>query len=219
MTIPSKIKQSAPKRYAKTWQSVNKVEKYAHKRYKHLDQRLISYIEQEKVHKILHQILLPGDTILDIPTGYGRFTPLFREHNVRIISADLNLYALLYHREQYPKLDWRTIADITKIPFAESKFDLVFNFRLMQHLKTTSLRIAALQELQRVTKQWALVSMYITSPFHHFSKKIAAHPPRIVMIPAAQWQKEIKQAGFQLIKTIPVVPCLHAHHIFLLETI
>lgn len=217
MSTSSQTNQKTSKRYTKTWQSVAKVKKYADKRYRHLDQRLISYIEQEKVHRILHDTLSVGDLVLDLPTGYGRFTPLLRQHKARITCADLNLYALLYHREQYQTIEERTVTDITCLPFKNAQFDLVFNFRLMQHLKTTALRINALHEMQRISKQWALVSMYITTPLHHLSKKIAAHPPRIIMITAPQWLKEIKSAGFQPVKIIPVVPYLHAHYIFLLE--
>jgi hypothetical protein len=88
--------------YAITWQSIESVERYAANRYKHFDQRLVSWRERQIIDHFLKSLANNHQTILDIPTGYGRFTALFRRYGLGQINGDLNLYALLYHRQCHP---------------------------------------------------------------------------------------------------------------------
>ena len=56
----------------KIWENLEQVEKYANRRYRSWDQRLISNREKSIVQSILQENNLDGP-ILDCPSGFGRF--------------------------------------------------------------------------------------------------------------------------------------------------
>ncbi len=206
-----------PKSYSVTWNSLEGVRKYAATRYRHLDQRLISVREIRLVRRILNEISTSRATLLDIPAGYGRFTRTFLEKDLDVTSADLNLYAAMFQREQYRELSKVLVANIFSLPFKQDNFDIVFNFRLFQHLKTEPERQLILKELHRVSRQWAIVSVYVYSPMHALQRKIAKRPKRIFMVYESDWRKAIEQAGFSLVKSFWIWRFLHAHKIYLLR--
>jgi ubiquinone/menaquinone biosynthesis C-methylase UbiE len=208
---------SNPKSYSVTWKSLEGIRKYAATRYRHLDQRLISAREIRLVGQILNEISTPRATLLDIPAGYGRFTGTFLRNDLDITNADLNLYAALFQREQYRELTKNLVANISALPFKPNSFDIVFSFRLFQHLQTEQERQLILKELHRISRQWAIVSVYIYTPLHAFQRKLARRPKRIFMLRENDWRKAVEQAGFAMQKSFWVWRFLHAHKIYLLR--
>jgi len=213
------VNGSEPRRktYAITWQSVAAVANYATHRYHHLDQFLVAWKEKRLVRRLLRKIRAESHTLLDIPTGYGRFTPLFLENGFDLLSCDLNLYALLYQRQQYPQLGRAVVASVFALPFRDRHFDVVFNFRLIQHFKTSAERQALLQEIQRVTRRFAIVSVYLPSIFHRLSQILGGRPRRMTMVTPADWEAEVQANGLRVVQACWVWHFLHAQKIFLLE--
>jgi len=207
------------KSYSVTWSSLEGVRRYAATRYRHLDQRLISAREVRLVRRLLNEISIPRATLLDIPAGYGRFTRTFLENDLDVTNADLNLYAAIFQCEQYRELSKVLVANIFSLPFKPDNFDIVFSFRLFQHLKTEPERQLILKELQRVSRYWAIVSVYIYSPLHALQRKLTQRPKRIFMVDESDWCKALEQAGFSLVKSFWVWRFLHAHKIYLLRKI
>jgi len=208
-----------PKSYSVTWNSLEGVRKYAAIRYRHLDQRLISAREVRLVRRILKKIGTSRAKLLDIPAGYGRFTKIFLENDLDVTNADLNLYAALFQREQDRGINKVLVANIFSLPFKPDNFDIVFSFRLFQHLKTEPKRQLILKELHRVARRWVIVSVYIYSPLHALQRQIAKRPRRIFMIDESDWRAAIERAGFSLEKSFWVWRFLHAHKIYLLRKI
>ena len=207
------------KSYSKTWKSIDSVRKYAESRYKNLDQWIVSLREIRLVDRILKNISSSQQTLLDIPTGYGRFTQTFLEHDLNVSNADLNLYAAFYQREQHHEIAKSLVANVFNIPFPDNSFDIVFNFRLLQHMKTGEQRHQILKELNRVTRNWAIVSTYIHTPLHSFQRRIVKRPRRIFMASPEEWQREVEDAGFNIQNSWWIFRHFHAHKIFLLKKI
>ncbi len=207
------------KSYSRTWQNVESVRKYSKTRYHSLDQRFVSWRERKIVNKMLNKIKLPGSKLLDIPTGYGRFTQLFLENDFDITNADLNLFALLYQREQHLGTANSVVANVLDIPFKNNQFDVVFNFRLLQHFKTSKERCTFLKELRISTKKWAIVSVYIKSNLHIITQKISSRKRKMTMIDLDAWREEVTNEGFKIVESRRVIPSFHAQMIFLLEKI
>jgi len=206
-----------PKSYSRTWKSIDSVRKYAESRYKHLDQRLISQREIRLVDRVLMRISFPQQTLLDIPAGYGRFTQTFLEHDLDVTNADLNLYAALYQREQHHEVAKSLVANVFHIPFPDNSFDIIFNFRLLQHIKSGEERRDILNELRRVTREWAIVSVYIHTPLHFLQRRLIKRSKRIFMTTDEIWCREIRDAGFTAVKSWWVFRFFHAHKIYLLK--
>lgn len=213
------ITESIQKRpaYAITWQSVEAVERYAGSRYKHLDQRLVSWRERRIIGNILKKLSGENRTLLDIPTGYGRFTPLFRKQGFTLINGDLNLYALLYQRQSRPEGQLSVVANGNCLPFNNDLADVVFNFRLLQHFKTSPERIALLSELARVSRRTLIVSVYLESGFHRLTQLLSKRKRRMTLIPQTQWESELQTCGLKVIKMRRPLRFLHAQCIFWLE--
>lgn len=213
----SELQADNKKQYAITWKSVDAVQCYANNRYKHFDQRFISWRECRIVDRILSKLKSQFQSLLDIPSGYGRFTQLFLNHGFDITNGDLNLYALKYQRELHSNATKVVVSNVNATPFRDNQFDIVFNFRLLQHLKTGAERERILKELQRITKRWVIVSVYIYSSFHRLTQKISTRPRKMTMAERKTWENEIKNAGFRIVGLWWVVRFFHAHKIYLLE--
>jgi len=203
--------------YARTWQSVAAVERYAQSRYRHYDQRLISWREQRIVDRFLKQITDGNHLLLDIPAGYGRFTPLFHKHAFKVISCDLNLYALLYQRQCFPDNNLMIVTDGNRLPLPDNFANVVFNFRLMQHFQTSDQRVALLKELTRVSNCYLIISVYLDSAFHRLIQVISGRKRRMTMISRIQWDTELLLCGLRVIQVRRPLRLLHAQNIFLLE--
>jgi len=203
--------------YAKTWQNVAAVERYALSRYRHYDQRLISWREQRIVNHLLKQIKNGNHILLDIPSGYGRFTPLFRQHGFKVINGDLNLYALLYQRQRFPDSNLMFVTDGNCLPLPDNSAGVVFNFRLLQHFQTSDQRIALLRELARVTNCYLIVSVYLESNFHRLAQLVSRRKRRMTMISRTQWDTELRSCGLKVLQVSRPLRFLHAQNIFLIE--
>lgn len=203
--------------YAVTWQSVEAVERYAGSRYKHLDQRLVSWRERRIIDNFLKILSGENRILLDIPTGYGRFTPLFRKQGFTLINGDLNLYALLYQRQSRPEGQLSVVANGNRLPFNNDLADVVFNFRLLQHFKTSAERVALLSELARVSRRTLIVSVYLESGFHRLTQVLSKRKRRMTLIPHTQWESELQACGLKVVKMRRPLRFLHAQCIFWLE--
>jgi len=207
------------KSYAVTWQSVAAVKRYAQSRYRNLDQRWVSFLEKRRINNILAILKDAHLAILDIPSGYGRFTPIFQTRNYQLINADLNLYALLYQRQTLKSAPPAVIANVQALPFRSNSFDLTFNFRLLQHFNTSQERLKTLFELQRVTRRYAVISIYHHSLFHKVTGWLNYRPRKMNMITKKEWLSELMQSGFRVKKSFPLMRFFHAQHIYLLAKV
>ncbi|PIS30717.1 MAG: hypothetical protein COT43_01165 [Candidatus Marinimicrobia bacterium CG08_land_8_20_14_0_20_45_22] len=216
--ILSKINQTdKPKRYSITWKSVESVEKYSINRYKNLDQRWVSWREKRIVNRILNHLRSANQTLLDIPTGYGRFTELFLKNDFSVTNGDLNLYALEYQQKLHRGSTRVVVSDVNATPFRKNEFDVVFNFRLLQHFKTSAERLSTLSELYRVTKRWVVISVYLESSLHRLNQKLSSRPRKMTMATTKDWENEVSESGMKIVDSWWVLRFFHANKIFLLE--
>jgi SAM-dependent methyltransferase len=209
--------QAPVKAYAITWKSVAAVERYALSRYRHWDQMLISILEQWIIKKLMIRFGEKSFRIVDIPSGYGRFTPILKTTTGKLINADLNLYALQYQRQHIKAPPPAVIANVFKLPFRDGSCDLVFNFRLIQHFVEPAKQQALLQELARVSRRYVLISVYHPRLFHRLTQIISRRPPRVHMINKREWKSLVHQNSLEVAYHRCVLPLLHAQHIYLLQ--
>lgn len=164
----------------KIWKNLDQVERYANKRYRTWDQRWISNREQHLVADLFRRHKL-GGTIIDVPSGFGRFHDLLREFGI-VYAADLNHFAVEYYNQRICSDPPAVEASADNLPFPDGNFDSVFCFRLLQHIHGSNERIAILTELARVSRKAVVASIYLKTWFHSSHRKLVKMPSKITMM-------------------------------------
>ena len=198
------------------WANLDQVERYARRRYRHWDQRQVNQREQRLVRKLFKRHEL-GAQILDAPVGYGRFQQLLNEFGT-VKALDFNYYAALYQLQRIALASDAVTGLAEALPFQDSSFDLIFSFRLMQHMHHSSEHRAIYREFKRVSRRWVVISHYQKTTIHRLHRLLFRQPSRITMQSRAELLAETSQAGLSLIQSVAVLPGVHAHHISLFST-
>ncbi len=195
------------------WENLDQVGHYARSRYKHWDQRWLNHREQRLVRRLFAGYGLHG-TILDAPVGYGRFQTILGEFG-ETYALDFNYFAALYQLKRLGLAQGSVTGAAEQLPFQNNSFDVVFSFRLLQHMHESGERRAIFSEFGRVSRKWVIVSLYLASPLHLLHRRIVKQPSRITMLTRRAMLNEATGAGLELVQTVPVLRGLHAHHICL----
>ncbi|MBL51804.1 MAG: hypothetical protein CMG57_07600 [Candidatus Marinimicrobia bacterium] len=198
----------------KIWENLEQVEKYANRRYRSWDQRLISNREKSIVQSMLQENNLDGP-ILDCPSGFGRFHDVLTTIG-KVYAADINHFAVKYYNKYISHDPEAVEARAENLPFQDSQFQGVFSFRLLQHIHTPEDRMTILKEFSRVASSWVIASFYISSPIHIIHRKIIKMPSKITMISVNDLYKEASAVGLKVVTNKAVIPGLHANRIVLM---
>lgn len=202
----------------------HEVEEYERKRYHGLDQRLVDWRERRILSKIIKRIRENSSLVLDVPCGYGRFSRLFLEKSFSLVSSDLSFYMVKRTKEKIGQADrlFGVTADAKEgLPFKDRIFRILFSMRFFHHVHQSKDRESILEEYYRVISGWVILSFYQKNALHFLQrklrKKIKGSKTQIKMISRREFQKEVMQTGFTIIKLYPLFWGFHAHHIALLK--
>jgi 2-polyprenyl-6-hydroxyphenyl methylase/3-demethylubiquinone-9 3-methyltransferase len=97
----------------------------------------------------LAERVAPGERVLDLGCGDGRFASALREAGIEVVAADAAESALARARARDPTLDLRLIEPQGPLPFADSVFDVVWAGELIEHVADTQ---AWFSEVRRVLR-------------------------------------------------------------------
>lgn len=186
-------------------------------------QRLVDRRERRIVSALLARTGRPR-VVLDMPSGYGRLTPLLDGvAGGAVVCADIargRLAALpmVGRRPALVQADLRGAA-----PFRTAAADLVFTLRYLHHQPEDE-QAAALAELTRISGRWTVVSYYRRSNLHavvrHVQRVVRANRRRTpTMLDARTFRRMIAAAGCRRVAERAVLPGFHAQRIVLLEKI
>jgi len=103
-------------------------------------------------------------TVLDLPSGWGRYLPRLLEEAGRVLEADYSGEMLKLGRDLpgAPPAWGRLRASGTGFPFADASIDLVFSMRLNHHLVEEAHRRAHVEEIFRVARRYAVFTFFDT---------------------------------------------------------
>jgi len=90
---------------------------------------------------------------LEIGCGFGRLSPHFAAASSSHIPIDINFAALRMARSSYPQYSVAR-ASATELPFADSSFDLVTTWTVLQHIRPDRI-LGAMAEIERVAAEGA----------------------------------------------------------------
>jgi len=180
--------------------SLDDAQKYNRDRFESRKMTRLDHVEKQFAEEVVG-LVGPEGTIVDLPCGAGRFTPIFSRVN-RVYGYDICENMIEVARKQYPDANVTfAIGDAANIPLDDDSADAVFCMRLFHHIEKSSDRLKILRELARVSRNWVAVSFYRTSIHHHkrilLGKKIHGFP-----IPLKVFLNEAAQTGLHPHKVI-----------------
>jgi SAM-dependent methyltransferase len=204
---------------------------YERRRYRGLDQWIVHGREVRILKKMMRLVeekspATPSAYALDAPCGYGRFSALLLEKPFRLVSCDLSL--AMVERAVKKVFNYINpmgiVADMIEgLPFKSNVFRLILSMRLFHHLHESEERRNVLGEFARTSTEWLILSFYQVNPLHLVERKLRRRfkksKTRIKMISRREFEEEVDEAGFRVIRVIPVFRGIHAHHIALLRKV
>jgi len=200
------------------------VEDYERKRYRAWDQKLVDRKERKILEKILDEIGEGEHTVLDLPSGYGRFSELLLRRGFHLVSSDLSFHMVERAREKSAVNSFLSavVADAKNgLPFKKDTFDIILSMRFFHHLSNAKEREFILHEFSAVSAKWVILSFY-QKTFSHLlqrklRRKVKKTKRRISMISRKEFLQETKRAGLSVVKVFPLFKGIHAHQIALLR--
>ena len=191
-------------------------------------QRLVNRLEHRLVASLLRRLPRPL-RILDIPSGYGRFTPQLEDAAATpLVCSDVDhrrLAVLGPTEGVHPSAPFYVLADLTgPLPFASGVFDLVFNFRYFHHVGDRQQRRDTLAELARISRRYLIVSYYDRPLIHLAVKKLQYLPRRprrrtVDMVPSREFKRLFQTLGCRVLADRAILPGLHAQRVALVEKV
>ena len=95
--------------------------------------------------------LRPGERVLDLGCGQGRFFEFCENKNIDYWGVDFSEKLIEIAKARYRRAKFRT-TDGLNLPFSEDYFDRVFSIAVFHHIPSVSLRLRFLLEAKRVLK-------------------------------------------------------------------
>ena len=202
----------------------HEVEDYEKRRYRGIDQRLVHWKERKILKRILDRIGEESARVLDIPSGYGRFSDLFLEKGWKLVSSDLSFHMVKRTKERSLTAASHSgvVSDATAgLPFKRDSFSLLVSMRFFHHLHQRNERLFLLQEFSTVTSKWVILSYYRKNFLHFIQRKLRRRvkksKTRICMISGGDFEREVNHAGLRIIKTFSLFRVFHSQCLILLK--
>lgn len=191
-------------------------EQYFHKHQAGLSRRLSNAREIAMARKALRMAGNPG-TVLDLPSGTGRFWEMLLEQPGRkIFAADYNQSMLDVAMKHRPAEITRQVETFQcsafEIPKPDNFVDSVFCMRLIHHIGEAKDRIAILKEFARVASGSVIFTLWVDGNLQaRRRKKVEArrshkkYQNRFV-VPVKQIEQDIADAGLSIAGHVDFLP-------------
>jgi ubiquinone/menaquinone biosynthesis C-methylase UbiE len=113
--------------------------------------------EFRMLEEIVRDQIAEGSTILDAPTGTGRFLPLFESLGHKVAGLDISADMLKVQNSSSRSRNVVLLqGDCERLPFRDGTFDYIVSLRFLGHVPP-NVRIRVLQEFKRVALKGMIV--------------------------------------------------------------
>lgn len=176
-----------------------------------LSRRLSLWRDAHIARRALRDAGEPG-LVLDLPSGSGRFWPVLAEHTNRVIlaadpSTDMLARAEAQSSSEVRKRIRTFQSSAFSIGLSANAVDCIFCMRLFHHLADREKRGAILDEFHRVTRDTAIVALWVDGNVKSWRRKrqqgrldVEASAPRSrFVVCRSDIESEFAQAGFRII--------------------
>lgn len=196
------------KSYSSRLQGKAKAERYA-KRFEQGSRKRIDQREQRAVLKIFAG-LRDCRSVLDVPSGAGRFLGTLARDGRRVIEMDAAFEILEFARDKAAKARANACVlqgDASRLPLADAAVDCVFSNRLLHHILVPAERQAILREFHRVCRRWTVVSFFNykgLGRIRSLLKRLKGRQPPYARQPTLEaFSAEAAQSGFRVEAIVP----------------
>jgi SAM-dependent methyltransferase len=207
--------------------SKEKVSVYCDRRYSTWAQRGISGKERQLLTSLLDELPRSG-RVLDLASGYGRFTPLLLPRTDCLLSLDLSHHMLVKAVERTTDVGAELVeqglaaraganffvgANSSQLPLPDKCVDFSLTIRHYHHVHDRERRIAMLGELNRVTRRRIILTFYRSGTFHHaqrWVKKVKPMMKQITFRSIDQFLEETGEAGLGVERIIKLARMIHS---------
>jgi len=147
-----------------------------------------------------------GKEVLEIGCGIGAFARILYERGFDVEATDISAYIIKKAKKVQPNIDFKFL-DIEKNTLSENKFEYIFAFEVMEHLKNPE---KALENLKKMLKRGGI--LVFSTPYP--TKETLADPFHINLNLPEFWLSEGKKIGFKNVevKYASFVPFLYRIH-------
>ena len=199
------------------------VDAYEVRRYSGRSQNFLDRRERACLQQMIRdQEPAPGETVLDIPCGFGRIAPMLVEMNLKPLWGDISL-AMARRVSMRPEAGAAVgpfVGDAERIPVASNSVEGATCIRLLEHFRHGETRARVMRELGRVVRRWLIVSFYDKASIHGKTKRLACKLQGKNVIVAMQSRAslvaEADAAGLELKSFCAPARFVHAHTFALL---
>jgi len=199
------------------------VDTYEGRRYTGRSQGFLDRRERACLERLLRKRgAAPGQTVLDMPCGYGRIAPLLVGLGLTPLSGDIS-FAMARRASRRPEAAsgiGQLVGDSEQIPLATNTVDGATCIRLIEHFRLGQRRTDVMRELGRVVRRWLVVSFYDGASIHGKTKRLASKmrgkKVSVAMQSRASFRAEADAAGLTVVAFFAPVRFVHAHTFALL---
>ena len=104
-----------------------------------------------EVEFLFNDYIIPGDKVLDLGCGNGRFLQFLADKDIDYIGVDFSEKLIKIAKQNYPKVKFQ-VADALNLPFPNNYFDKVYSIAVLHHIPSEEFRIQFLEEVRRILK-------------------------------------------------------------------
>jgi ubiquinone/menaquinone biosynthesis C-methylase UbiE len=209
-------------KYRARMQHTKRAQLYAD-RFETGSRKSINEREQRAVARIFAE-LSECHSVLDIPSGAGRFAKTLSAGGRQVIGSDTAFEILEHGRERAMKSGVSVSfvqGDAAKLPLADAAVDCIFCNRLLHHIVSAKERAAFLREFHRVSRRYLVVSFFDYHSFgfmRRFLKALKGRKPKYDQQPTfEEFTEEVLSAGFKVRAVVRTGAAWVAQKYFVLE--
>jgi len=105
----------------------------------------------EETEFLFNDYVIPGDKVLDLGCGNGRFFEFLKDKDIDYIGVDFSEKLIEIAKEKYPKIKFQ-VADVLNLPFPNNYFDKIYSIAVLHHIPSEKFRIQFFEEARRILK-------------------------------------------------------------------
>ena len=126
--------------------------------------RTREYVPEDRKNLILRHTG-PGNRVLDLGCGNGRFSEIFRE-DIDYVGVDNSEKMIEIAKKEHSGKKFQ-IAGALNLPFPDNYFDVIFSFAVIHHIPSKELRLRFLSEAKRILKPGGILILtaWYLNPF------------------------------------------------------
>lgn len=157
--------------YARGRRKAERAASYSTKYDRILHKRISSVLERRAIRRALALAGVEKASMLDVPCGAGRLSPVLRPVASPLVSCDYSpaMLQIFRDREESPCF----VGSVFELPFRDSAFDVVFSARLSHHIGSPERRSDYLRALMRISRKAVIVTIFDRSSLKYRIRELS----------------------------------------------